>query len=87
MEHDFKNLGISPLSSLDEPKVKVRICKSLSSFDNYLDLFINQLDWLGYESCSDIALILLIFAAGYGKDTEISVAFHCRFLVLGQCRG
>lgn len=37
--------------------------------------------------CNDFALILLIFAAGYGKDAEISAAFHCRFHVLGQRRG
>ena len=68
MEHDFKNLGISPLSSLDEPKVKVRICKSLSSFDNYLDLSINQLDcnltYLG-RICAENGLILVML--GYGN--------------------
>ena len=66
MEHDFKNLGISPLSSLDDRKVKVRIYRSLAN-DDFYELSLSQYDcnltYLG-RVCVENGLMLLVL--GYG---------------------
>lgn len=64
---DLKNLGISPLSSIDERKVKVRICRSLEE-DDYYELNLSQYDcnltFLG-RICVENGLMLLV--VGYGN--------------------